>query len=320
LNLAKRVLKYLKHSVTIMVVPHTDLPVLRKSFTLSSIALFVGVWTLLTVFAGFRICRQVDYWVTRTDNAVVRSKMAYMADEIERTRSMLEMARATDKQIRILLGMGSREDILRGDTGIGGPTALDGLSLKRLLSGEAPQDSQAAVHKTMDQLRQEGERRLASFQEIAWYITHQRCLYRATPNGWPAQGRITSGFGYRLSPIQAIEDANRQFHEGIDIASAPDTPITATADGVVRYAGWYGGYGMIVIVDHGFGFSTSYAHASKVTVAEGDRVTRGQLLAYMGTSGRSTGTHVHYEIWHHGRPVSPIRFLSLRLEDERFTF
>jgi len=320
LNLAQRALRYLKHSVTIMVVPHTDLPILRKSFTLSSISLFVAGWTLVTVVAGFRIGRHVDYWVTRADNAVVRGKMAYMADEIERTRSMLEMARATDKQIRILLGMGSREDILRGDTGLGGPGVLDRLHLKRLLSGEETQASQVAVHRTMDELRSEGEKRLASFQEIAWYITHQRCLYRATPNGWPAAGRITSGYGYRLSPVQAIEDANRQFHEGIDIASTPDTPITATADGVVRYAGWYGGYGMIVIIDHGFGYSTSYAHSSKVTVAEGDRVTRGQLLAYMGTSGRSTGTHVHYEVWRHGRPVSPIRFLALRLEDEKLTF
>lgn len=303
-----------------MVVPHTDLPVLRRSFTLSSIAVFALAWTTVTVWAGFRVGRYVDYWVTKADNVVVRGKMAYMADEIERSRAMLEMARATDKQIRILLGMGSREQVLRGDTGMGGPSALDRLNLKRLLSGGDSQASQNAVHRTVQELRQESERRLASFQEIAWYVTHQRSLYRATPNGWPAQGRITSGFGYRLSPMQAIEDANRQFHEGIDIAGRPDTPITATADGVVRYAGWYGGFGMIVTVDHGFGYSTSYAHASKVTVNEGDVVVRGQLVAYMGTSGRSTGTHVHYEVWHHGRPVSPIPYLALRLEDAKLEF
>src|ERR1019366_9062788 len=97
-----------------------------------------------------------------------------------------------------------------------------------------------------------------------------------------------------------------------DIANNPDTLIYATADGTVRFSGWSHGYGNMIVIDHGYGVSTLYGHTSKSLVETGQRVQRGQVIAYMGTTGRSTGAHLHYEVWQHGKPVNPMVYLKVR--------
>ena len=104
-------------------------------------------------------------------------------------------------------------------------------------------------------------------------------------------------------------DEEDEYHAGVDIANRPDTPVFATADGQVRHAGWAGGYGRMVLIAHGWSYSTVYGHNSKVVVKEGQRVQRGQLIAYMGTTGHSTGNHLHYEVLRHGKPVNPVPYL-----------
>jgi len=311
-RLFKKLHRTLGRHVTVLVIPHTDLPLLRGRFSISFVVFCGLLWTGMTVWAGFLAGRHVDYWITKADNMVIRSKMRFMADEIGRSRDILETARATDKQMRILLGMKSRENVVEPDSGLGGPTLKDRSSLGAL-GAPGARLSQVELRKKMHALRRESERRLASFQEISWYITNNRNLTRATPNIWPSQGRLTSGFGYRFSPFQKRAGLHSgAMHEGVDIANKPDTPIVATADGVVRYAGWMSGFGMVVVVDHGFGYSTLYGHTSKVLVKPGTQVERGQQIAYMGTTGRSTGIHLHYEVWRHGKPVNPVKYLRER--------
>jgi murein DD-endopeptidase MepM/ murein hydrolase activator NlpD len=118
---------------------------------------------------------------------------------------------------------------------------------------------------------------------------------------------FTSGFGFRSDPFHA----GAAFHPGIDLAGAYGTPIYATADGTVLRAGWNsGGYGNLVEIDHGRGISTRYGHMSAILVHEGDHITRGQQIGRMGSTGRSTGNHVHYEVRIDGRPVNPIPFMK----------
>lgn len=301
--------------MTVLVIPHSDLPVLRGRFSVVFVLSLGALWTGLTVWGAFYAGRHIDYWVTKADNVVARSKMTYMAEELDKSRDMLDIARDTDKQMRILLGMGSKGKVLGAEESQGGPTANDRARLGELLAGGGSRLPQREVHRTVEELRRESRRRLASFQEITWYITNQRSLVRATPTIWPAPGNITSGFGYRLSPMRRRSgDTRRHFHEGLDIANKADTPVMSSADGKVRYAGWSGGFGMVVTIDHGFGYSTLYGHLSKARVKKGDRVTRGQPIGYMGASGRSTGVHLHYEVWRHGRPVNPAKYLDLRLD------
>ena len=122
-----------------------------------------------------------------------------------------------------------------------------------------------------------------------------------TPSIWPAAGYVSSPYGLRFN--------GTEFHQGIDIAADMGTPIVATADGVVTAAGWNGGYGNMVDVDHGGGIVTRYGHASAVAVTVGQQVRRGEVIAYVGSTGRSTGPHVHYEVRVDGQPVNPAGYL-----------
>ena len=116
---------------------------------------------------------------------------------------------------------------------------------------------------------------------------------------WPSRGVVTSRFGPR----------GRRHHHGIDIGAPIGTPITAARDGVVKFAGWLGGYGALVILDHGAGLTTWYGHASKVLVEVGQRVQDGQLIARVGTTGHVTGPNLHFEVRRNNRPLDPLQFL-----------
>ena len=121
------------------------------------------------------------------------------------------------------------------------------------------------------------------------------------PSIWPTAGFVSSPYGLRFN--------GTEFHQGIDIAADMGAPIVATADGVVTAAGWNGGYGNMVDVDHGGGIVTRYGHASALAVTVGQQVRRGEVIAYVGSTGRSTGPHVHYEVRVDGQPVNPAGYL-----------
>jgi murein DD-endopeptidase MepM/ murein hydrolase activator NlpD len=126
-----------------------------------------------------------------------------------------------------------------------------------------------------------------------------------TPTLWPVIGRITGSFGERLDPFSG-EGA---FHTGVDISSPYGDGVRAAGDGVVINASVHTGYGRLVIIDHGFGVTTWYGHLSSFAVAPGMRIRRGDLIGYVGVSGRTTGPHVHYEVRINGAPVNPMRYL-----------
>jgi len=122
---------------------------------------------------------------------------------------------------------------------------------------------------------------------------------------WPVNGPVSSPFGWRIHPILGY----RKFHTGIDIGVAYGTPIHASDSGTVIYATWMGGYGNVVIIDHGNGLSTLYAHQSSIAVSTGARVSRGQTIGYIGSTGLSTGPHLHFEVRVNGNPVDPMGYL-----------
>jgi murein DD-endopeptidase MepM/ murein hydrolase activator NlpD len=126
------------------------------------------------------------------------------------------------------------------------------------------------------------------------------------PSQWPISGRLMGGFGVRNDPFSG-EGA---MHTGIDISAPMGTPVHSTADGIVIHASWNSGYGRCVIVDHGNNYQTWYAHLSRMDVIEGQEIRRGEVLGAVGTSGRSTGAHLHYEVRVGPTPVNPYRFLS----------
>jgi len=128
------------------------------------------------------------------------------------------------------------------------------------------------------------------------------------PSLWPVMGRVSSSFGERIDPMGA-EGGEGEFHRGIDIAAPVGTPIHATADGVVARAGWGTGYGREVVLNHGRGITTLYAHMEAIAVLPGETVSRGQVIGYVGVSGHTTGPHVHYEVRIRGIAVNPYRYM-----------
>lgn len=130
----------------------------------------------------------------------------------------------------------------------------------------------------------------------------------STPNGWPVRGYITDGFGWRSNPFGG---GGNEAHAGLDIATNHGTAIESTADGIVIFAGPHGGYGNVVVVDHGYGITTRYAHMSAIEVKVGDHVSRGKKIGAVGSTGRSTAPHCHYEVRLHDRPVNPLNYISV---------
>ncbi len=123
----------------------------------------------------------------------------------------------------------------------------------------------------------------------------------------PLRGRITSGFGWRRDPFTG----RRAFHYGVDISAPVGFPVRAAASGIVVYAGWYGGYGNVVIIKHNMGYSTVYGHLSAIVVNPGQVVRKGQVIGAVGNTGRSTGPHLHFEIRKNGRAINPLKFVKL---------
>jgi len=144
----------------------------------------------------------------------------------------------------------------------------------------------------------------------AFVLQQDRLFFWASlPSIWPTRGWVTSTFGdFRSFRLRAGGHSGR-WHEGIDIAAPHGTPVMASGDGFVTYAGYRSGYGNMIVVDHGNGISTVYAHCSTVFVGEGSRVGRGTVIAAVGNTGRSTGPHLHYEIHVDGQPVNPMNYI-----------
>ncbi len=138
-------------------------------------------------------------------------------------------------------------------------------------------------------------------------VKFQKYLSRL-PLGPPVWGRLTSKYGYRRDPFSG----KYEFHDGVDIMAPWGTPVRATAEGKVVFAGRWGGYGKTVIIKHAYGFKTLYAHMSKIKVKRGQWVKSGQIIGYVGSSGKSTGPHVHYEVWRYSKKQNPIKYMYVR--------
>ena len=138
------------------------------------------------------------------------------------------------------------------------------------------------------------------------YLLAQHAMLRATPTLFPIRGWISSAFGFRRHPY----DGSFRLHTGIDIAAEPGTPVRAPGDGTILYTGKTPGYGKSVVIDHGYGIRTLFAHNSKIFVTTGNHIKRGEIIAEVGSTGQSTGPHLHYEIRKFNHPINPMTFYS----------
>ncbi|HVN95244.1 MAG TPA: M23 family metallopeptidase [Syntrophorhabdaceae bacterium] len=261
--------------VTIMVVPHSR----TRPFKLKVSLIGLAVCCLLSITGAIYVIsvgfKMVDYYV-------MRNKLSYFSRQFGDLRSTIVSLKETNTELSKLLAMKSKKDIINSadlqDTG-----SLDIEALKK------------QVNETIE-----------SVAAIKAFIAEQKDVYMATPSGWPVQGVISSGFGMRVHPITG--DVIK--HTGVDIRIPPGTNVKATAPGIVSFSGWTNGSGYIVVLEHGHGFSTAYAHNRKNYVIVGQKVKKGEQIAMSGSTGASTGPHVHYEVWKEGKQVNPAPYLG----------
>ncbi len=300
-----------------MVIPHGIASPRQLSFSVPFLAFIFAFWTGITGWAGYLASQRFDYWRAKAEAHFLKLKVDYFSGQLTRSRAMLDEVKQLEGELRSLVGLGSRDAIIQAENtpqplesgsgqGTGGPTLRDTQALQTMLEGEPRNISFEEISREIRDLRSEAELRLASVQSLSQRISEERRLFRSTPNIWPANGYLTSHFGSRLSPTHGFEES----HKGMDIAGPAGCPVRATADGTVRLAGWAGGYGNVVVLDHGFGYSTRYGHNRQLLVNNGERVRRGQIIALMGETGNATGPHCHYEVWYNGRAVNPGKFLK----------
>ncbi len=212
----------------------------------------------------------------------------------------LERVREFDDRLKVMLNLEPEHQISYHP--VGGPT-------DSTLSGSYPFYSQEMLarkmHSFIDQLSTNTRLEEIRQQEIIHAIQSQNDLLSSTPSIWPAQGWISSEFGYRNSPFTG----RRELHQGLDISAPRGTPIYAPADGKVTFSGNDGAFGVTLTINHGRGITTRYAHLQRYVAEKDQDVSRGQLIGYVGNTGRSTGPHLHYEVRVNNVPVNPKRYI-----------
>ncbi len=212
----------------------------------------------------------------------------------------LDRIREFDDRLRLMLDL--EPEFQLSHHPVGGPT--DG-SISSSFPFYRQEMLARKMHSFIEQLSTNARLEEVRQQELIQAIQFQSDLLSSTPSIWPAQGWVSSEFGYRNSPFTG----RRELHSGIDISAPIGTPVYAPADGKVVFSGRDGGYGITLVLNHGRGITTRYAHLQRYVVEKKQSVSRGQLIGYIGNSGRSTGPHLHYEILVNNMPVNPKKYL-----------
>ncbi len=296
---------------TFIVVPEGTEKTKRASISSNMIKAGIVVVTSLVIMFVFLVYEFLHqqyqgHELFNTRKLVVEQNNQIMefANKIHTLQTRLESIQQFDMKIRILANIENPVSDKENTYSIGGPTIdtggypvpLTGVS-KDMLVKKMEMDINDLLSKTSIEER--------SLQDVYENILDKKDLLLATPSIWPVRGFISSGFGWRINPISG----GKEFHEGVDIATQSGNPIVAPSNGIVSFAGRNDGYGLAVIIDHGYGITTLYGHMSKIEVKVGEIVKRGQVIGLVGDTGFSTGPHLHYQVMINGIPVNPMRYL-----------
>lgn len=296
---------------TVMVVPHGSgaSKAVEVSQTVLKAVLGIGTAVALVflVLGGAALSRGIS--ITRSRALVHENQL--LADEIQRLRERLAGLHDTltvfsqrENELRLLAGLSPIDPSVQ-QAGIGGPAGV--WNERDNLSSAGPVAGQALAARTdMDALTRRANVLVHSISEAYDSLSSHQARLASTPSVMPTRGWLTSAFAReRLHPILHLARP----HEGIDVTAPMGAEIEAPAAGIVTEVRWEDGYGNILTIDHGYGLVTRYAHCSKILVARGTRVQRGQRIALVGSTGLSTGPHLHYEVWVNGKPVDPMHYV-----------
>jgi murein DD-endopeptidase MepM/ murein hydrolase activator NlpD len=258
-----------------------------------------GRWGAQSPLGEFTVARWNEDLATQREHLTrieqdVDDQVSVLASRVGRMQAQLIRLDALGKQLTEVA------QLKRGEFDFDEPPALGGPET----AGEGPVvPTLDKMLDTMDAQIDDRRRQLTALQNL---IMTRELARQIVPGGRPVEsGYISSLYGQRTDPF----DGNQASHHGIDFAGAPGTQVLAVADGIVSHTGLDGGYGRMIEITHGNGYVTRYAHNAKIIVKQGQTVKRGDPIALMGSTGRSTGTHVHFEVLRDGRPMNPLSFV-----------
>ncbi|HUL22559.1 MAG TPA: M23 family metallopeptidase [Thermodesulfobacteriota bacterium] len=238
----------------------------------------------------------------RSETEEQRTKIHFFSSKIEDLEKQLARLKDFDKKIRIIANL-EKGGETTSFVGMGGPSPSDVREKLRAERDEAGLVQQ--MRTDVERLKSEAVSREESLSELEKLLLTKKDMLTHTPSIWPVHGWVTSGFGFRTNPFTGLS----QMHEGLDISNREGTPVIAPADGIVSATGKDFSYGNVVVISHGFGITTRHNHLSKILVGAGQKVKRGDKIAEVGSTGKSTGPHLHYEVRINGIPVNPARYI-----------
>lgn len=302
---------------------------------------FIVILVLLTALTDYTslLLKSRENEKLKVENKVLRKQFAEVEEKVSSLEAGLDRIQTLTKKLKLITDVGDQNRALKLAYSASTqpfPVSVDELSehngegdrqpssemwaadpLRHAqhmpvdeTSGELAQRKElvkdfATLSVRIDRVLKDSQLREQSLIKVWDSLSDRKSLLMATPSIKPARGWFTSKFGYRLDPYTR----RPELHAGLDIAAPPGTPVHAPADGVVSYAGYEGGYGKLISIDHGYGVVTRFAHNSRIYVEQGQKVSRWDVISAVGSTGRSTGAHLHYEVRIHGVPVDPMNYV-----------
>ena len=266
------------------------------------LALFLGAIAAIALYL-VNLHNINDYRRLARQNREMERQVNFFSHRLGDLSSQLTALRESSARVKVLANL----SVVPGggeSRSVGGPDPLASELTVACLDVEQKQRL-ARLHEELQQLELGLSREEGELKCIGEHLKKQQTRLNLTPSVWPVRGWISSRYGYRVSPFTG----RRELHKGLDIVNRIGTPVVATADGRVVYAGYKRGYGKMVIIDHGLGRVTKYGHLSRLEVKRGESVVRGQKIGRLGNTGRSTGPHLHYEVVINGKAVNPMDYL-----------
>ncbi|MHB1687524.1 MAG: M23 family metallopeptidase [Ignavibacteriaceae bacterium] len=256
------------------------------------------------IFGGYFIINSIlnsqkNIRALRSENKILKENLDKIASNYQLLNSQLDSLDKANNNLRAAVNLQpiSQDEL---DLGIGGGSFNNVMDFFKSPSEE----KLTSLLNFVDAVSRKVSFEKEQYSEISNQLILNQKLYAAIPAIKPCDGDIGDGFGMRYHPILHIE----RMHEGIDFVANEGTPVYATGDGTIDFVGYRGGFGLAVEIDHGFGYETVYAHLSEADVKEGQKVSRGEMIAKIGDSGLSTGPHLHYEVHHDGVKLNPAEF------------
>ena len=247
-----------------------------------------------------------NYQIVRQQTQHQSFQLGELSVQLEDYKEQLAQLKAFSDKLRDLSKLDDKlaKAVEAPAPGLGGAEGNRSGSGIRLVSTSRERQIMS-MSRELEQLRVESENELLMQRELVKFLQERSSILLATPSIWPTRGLVTSSYGTRVSPFSG-KVSN---HRGMDIAAPSGTAVRAPADGVVTFSEYDGAYGKTIVITHGYGLVTRYAHLSGFKVQAGQQVKRGDLIGYVGSTGRSTGPHLHYEVHVAGVPTNPRKYL-----------